>query len=1158
MHLVLLPAAAIAAAATAGPLSQPGPPTNGPFEHTLRVHALVGADVVTEPGQRLPDSTILIRDGIIEAVGPDVAVPAEARIWPAEDCVIYAGFIDPAITMETEHARHGATHWNARIHPEVDLGSRQAPLSEKNRAALRKAGYCTAAVYPENGILRGLGTITTLAAHDRDMVNCGGTPAMAAAFERGGWGEGGGPGSLMGSIALLRQTLSDARWYADAIVAAERRGLEAPSRRDDLDALDGVVSQHHPLLLDVRNAKEAMRAGALAAEMQVNLAILGSGDEYTDLAGIASLECPVIVPVKYPERPKLESIDAAIRVPLQTLQAWEQAPTNLRRLHNAGVRTCVTTTGLSTPGDVQKALRQAVQAGLGPDVAIAQLTTSPAAVLGIEDRAGRIATGMPAHLVVCSGDLFDNDTEIEETWVSGRRTDHEDDPLVSLAGSGVLTMADQTADASIDTTKKKLTLTLPGGEKAKVKKVDVTGHRVSAAVDGRLLGLTDWIRIAGVMRGDALVGRAVLPSGEVHPMRLTLKDDSTTPTDDAKTEDADTSIADAEDDEAPIDPIAGTWTGSIMLNPDFQPPIELVISRADDDSPEGTLRFMEQEMPLKNGVWDESARQLTFLGEGPGGGEMKLVATLDGDSGEGTASSSMGDAEFSIERESSGNADATTNTEKDDTPDLRWTGIPEQITFPLGARGRVRPVEAEDVRIEHATIWTADEAGIIPDGCLIVRNGKIDWVGPAAEAPEATNDSPRIVDGSGWHITPGLIDCHSHTGIDGGVNEFNEACTAEVGIGDVVAGDDMNWYRQLAGGLTAANQLHGSANPIGGRNSVVKIRWGRPARDFPVAGAPGGIKFALGENVKRSSGRYPDTRMGVEAFIRDRLQAAKDYAARLKLWEQHPDALAARELPPRRDFELETLAQILAGTRLIHCHSYRQDEILALLRTCEEFGITIGTLQHILEGYKVADDIARHGAGASSFSDWWAYKIEVMDAIPWNGAIMHDQGVVVSFNSDDGELATRMNDEAAKAVRFGGLPPEEAIKFVTLNPAIQLHIDGQTGSLKAGKDADFAVWNRDPLDSYSLCLQTWIDGAKYFDRQEDIDLAKRDSEERTRLIELVLHESLGEPPSPESESDEKTKAATASLRVNPYAEPADDHRGCCGIPAEHTHTEDLR
>ena len=456
----------------------------------------------------------------------------------------------------------------------------------------------------------------------------------------------------------------------------------------------------------------------------------------------------------------------------------------------------------------------------------------------------------------------------------------------------------------------------------------------------------------------------------------------------------------------------------------------------------------------------------------------------------------------------------------------------------------------QNVRIEHATLWTCGAHGLIEDGCIIVRDGKLGYVGPTNTAPRRGDE--RVIDATGMHISPGLIDCHSHTGISGGVNEFSTACTAQVGIGDVIAGDDMNWYRQLAGGLTAANQLHGSANPIGGRNSVVKLRWGQPARAFPVNDAPPGIKFALGENVKRSSGRYPDTRMGVESFVRDRFAAADHYAQSWDRWNALSDKQQLAEIPPRWDARLETLAEIIAGDRLIHCHSYRQDEILALLRTCEDYGIRIGTLQHILEGYKVADAIADHGAGASSFSDWWAYKVEVMDAIPWNGSIMHDVGVVVSFNSDDSELATRMNDEAAKAVRYGGVAPMEALKFVCLNPAKQLGIDRQTGSLETGKDADFAIWSHAPLNTYARCEQTWIDGAPYFTRSDDAAMAQRDSDDRRRLVELILSQSLGEPPDlPDAKLDKTVPASTHA--ANPYAQ-LDDHRGCCGIPAdEHDH-----
>lgn len=1126
----------MATATLAGPIDDPIAKPNGPFEHHHRCHALVGAAVVTEPGERIEQATIILRDGLIETIGVDVPIPADARLWPMQDRVIYAGFIEPAGSVDIETLPSGpGSHWAERIHPQVNIG-RGAGLggwSGSKSKPLRAAGYCVAAVYPENGILRGTGAITTIPETPSLAVTYGSTPALAAAFERSGWG-GSGPGSLMGSIALMRQTLTDAKWYAAACETAKRTGLEPPNRRDDLAALSPVVDGSRTLLLDVGDEKEAMRAGTLAHELGFKLALIGSGDEFKDIPGIASLNCPVIVPIAYPKRPTLDSIDAALRVPLRALQAWEQAPTSLRRLQQAGVTTCVTTQGLKKPADVHKALRQAIKAGLQPDAALAQITTEPAAMLGLGKQAGRVAPGMAAHLVVCDGDLFNEDTEILETWVSGHRHDHERDPMVTLTGRGTLTIGDTTADATLDTSKKKLTITLADDTKAKVKKVSLSGHRLTAAVDGRLLGGEHWLRLAGVVRGDRVVGRAVLPDGSSLPMQLVISDAG------SKEDDEEPSDTPNDTDEDTSPTLAGSWVGSIQLGSEFSAPIEIVVSQ-DNDALSGTLLMMEQEMPLGDATWDEDTGSLSFQGTDPNGNTYSIAASVDGDTIEGTATGPMGEAAFTVSRES----DAT-DSDAADEAELRWTGIPERIAYPLGARGRLDPVQPEDIRFDHATLWTAGDAGIIEDGCLIVRAGRIAYAGPMDGAPESTE---HTIDATGLHITPGLIDCHSHTGIDGGVNEFNEACTAEVGIGDVVAGDDMNWYRQLAGGLTGANQLHGSANPIGGRNSVVKLRWGQPARAFPNKSAPTGIKFALGENVKRSSGRYPDTRMGVEAFIRDRLAEARAYADRWGRWNALSAAEQSKQIPPRRDYELDTLAEILAGERLIHCHSYRQDEILALLRTCEDFGITIGTLQHILEGYKVADDIAAHGCGASSFSDWWAYKIEVMDAIPWNGAIMHDQGVVVSFNSDDGELATRMNDEAAKAVRFGGLPPEEAIKFVTLNPAIQLHIDDRTGSLEAGKDADFAVWNRDPLDSYSLCLQTWIDGARYFDRDEDAELAARDAQDRTRLVELVLHEGLGAPPeltSPEEAEDETTPAWAR----NPY-DTIDDHRGCCGIPAEH-------
>jgi len=425
-----------------------------------------------------------------------------------------------------------------------------------------------------------------------------------------------------------------------------------------------------------------------------------------------------------------------------------------------------------------------------------------------------------------------------------------------------------------------------------------------------------------------------------------------------------------------------------------------------------------------------------------------------------------------------------------------------EVVYPDGAFGRkTLPEQPENILVKGGYVWTSGPQGNLENTDILYTKGKVAKIGKNIAPPNGA----VVIDATGKHVTAGLIDCHSHTAISDGVNEAGRAISAEVRIGDVVDANDVAIYRELAGGLTVAHLLHGSANPIGGQNQVVKLRWGMLPDDMKFEGAPKSIKFALGENVKQSNWgdryttRYPQTRMGVEQIIRDEFSAARDYERKMEAAKNEPN-----KIPPRRDLELDAIVEILNGTRLVHSHSYRQDEILMLIRVADDFGFKVATFQHGLEGYKIAEAIAKHGAGVSTFSDWWAYKYEVIDAIPYNGALMHDVGVVVSYNSDSDELARRLNTEAAKAVKYGGLSEEEALKFVTINPAKQLRIDNRVGSIEVGKDADFVIWSGSPLSTYSVCEQTWIDGRRYFDRDEYRAMNAEILKERAVLIQKIL------------------------------------------------------
>ena len=1155
--MIRLAALAVCCAVSSLSLAQSVPPPDDIRSPEMRRDALINATVVTRPGEAIEGATVLLRDGLVEAVAVGLTPPAGYRVHDLSGHHVYPGFIDAGVNASAgsalDQARSGVgAHWNDRIVPQVSMRD-SGGLDSGQRKGLRQAGFTVVQLLPTDGIMRGRGAVVMTADRDRDRRTIV-DGMQVAAFETGGWG-GGYPGSQMGAIALLRQTLAESDWHRRAVErhATDPVGIDPPEQADALDALAPVIDGVVPMAFVCRDELEAVRAGRIVEEYGVRGVIVGSGTEFRRLDEIVATGMPVIVPLDYPDKPSVNDPYAADRVSLRDLLTWKHGPSNAARLLDRGATVALTSRGLSSPGSFHEAIRKAIKAGLPADEALACMTVRPARLLGIDSVAGTIAPGRLANLVVTDGEYFDDGSKIREVWVAGRRDRVKIEDRFPLAGEFDVMVAGEMLEdleASIDPTKNRLAI-------GPVKPEETTDEDGDESVEAD-------------EEGDA---------------------DETTPDDETET------MPDRKD------PVSGTWDCVIDVPNMGALPVTMTFVLAEDGSVSGGMssdmfaaelegRFdadsstLEIAMNMEQGQGPELTFQITGdriegTNEIMGGQTAKmtgskvgsLASDTDGEpaparktgrlrniklgshalgfAGDGGMFGLEGDVvgtgvviedrvvgslqtmdgryvPFELVPRVAEDPDPESDEEKSEGDDEEVESadapILASLPVPLGVYGRLEPAKARTVLVREADIWTCADEEVLEATDMLVRDGRIVAIGKGLEAPA----DAMVIEAAGLHLSPGLIDCHSHAGISGGVNEGGQTNTAEVRIADVINPDDIDWYRQLAGGLTAANQLHGSANPIGGQNSVVKLRWGGTIDDMRFDGAPGGIKFALGENVKRGGG-YPDTRMGVASFIEDAFQAARERQEAIARYEALPEDERARTLPPRPDFELDAVAEVLAGDRLIHCHSYRQDEILMLLRLCERYGVRIGTLQHILEGYKVADAIAAHGAGASSFSDWWAYKMEVMDAIPYSGSLMHDVGVVVSFNSDDDELATRMNDEAAKAIRWGGLPPMEALKFVTLNPARQLGIDDRVGSLEVGKDADFVLWSESPLSSYSRCLQTWIDGTLQYDHEE----AAANHAEHMQLRGRLLAEASGGEADSKSPEDGKGEEMRRGRRERP-------------------------
>ena len=970
---------------------------NGLRENKPAVFALVNARIVTQPGRVIERGTVLIRNGKIADVGSDVNLSDSARIIDLAGHTIYPGLIDAFAEAEITAPRPSSAYWNNNIHPERSVAAALPDLADQNKV-LREQGICAQLVAPQGLIIKGQSALVLTNSADGNESLLAGNVAqhlrLTVDRARRSNGVTRDPNSPMGAVALARQTLYDAGWFAAAWKAVKAdRTLPRPEMNSSLAALQPILNGQQVAIVDAPNERMFLNADRFAREFGLNIIVRGSGQEFRRLPSIAQTGRSILLPVNFPKAPNVETPEKALDANLQNLMAWDISPENPARLHAAGVRFAFTSFGLKKRGEFLNQVRIAVHRGLSPDVALAALTRVPAELFGVEDAVGSIERGKLASLIVTNGDLFSDETKIKETWVAGQRFQKQKTPGAEIAGGWKLVFGKNSVSIQV---------------------------KQEPSTNGR------------------------------YKYTATIKSD-------AKPTDADEkrSASQTLDHFTLVDTSVGGILDLESIGQTGIARFSFLLTTRDSDSATGII------------VLPDGTRQPLVA---------KRIADVD--------------------------SEQSNNDAKDEKADKHQPAS-FAVNYPLGAFGRTGiPNQPDAVLFKNVkVVWTSGPAGRLKETSVLVQNGKIKAIGKDL----ATPPSAIVVDATGMHLSPGIIDCHSHMATDGGVNESGQAITAEVRIGDFMNSDDITIYRQLAGGVTGSNILHGSANPIGGQNQVIKLRWGATGEGIKFKRAPAGIKFALGENVKQANWgdefttRYPQTRMGVEQIFRDEFQAAKEYAARHAAWQRDH-----RGLPPRRDLELDAIAEILDGKRWIHCHSYRQDEILALIRVLDDYGITIGTFQHILEGYKVADAMAKHGAMGSAFSDWWAYKFEVYDAIPFAGALMHHAGVVVSYNSDDRELGRHLNQEAAKAMKYGGLPPEDALKFVTLNPAKQLRIDQFTGSIEVGKDADLVLWNESPLSNYARPEQTWIDGRRYFDRSEDAEMRKQNAKMRATLIQKIL------------------------------------------------------
>lgn len=960
--------------------AQSNQPAVGLHRYNAGVHMFRNCTVVISPDKKIEDGVLIIRDGKIEHAGKRIAKPTDAVEHDLKGAWIYPGFIEsytsvglPEVKKRTSggnpqyHSnKKGSYYWNQAVNSEFDAATKVNVPNDK-ADAFRNGGFTSLHVVPKDGIFRGTSCVVNLKNDKRSnlILHTGTTSGIS--FDKGSSNQV-YPRSIMGAIALINQVLSESAWYKQARPEWLNGSREDEVKEDlSLQATYKFRDGGRPWLFDMGNANNVLRGEIIASANKLNAIYRTNGRDFHHLDQIASKKLNLIIPLHFPESPNLEDPADVNSVTLRQLREWELRPANPALLVGKGLKVAFTTHDLDNAGQALGKIRQAIRCGLKERDALAALTTTPADFLGIDSLVGSLEKGKFANFFVASGNIFENDFEIKETWVEGNRFVVVEDEIEDIRGEYLL---------HIDTSS--ITLKISGKSNASSASLFIGSD--TTEVKGKI----------SVNDGQVVMGFKPVDSLNFVGFKLAgLRRDKD---------------------------LFGTGT-------------------------DGDGNQVVWSASFKNGLDDKK---------------------------------------------------------KKERAEDEWKQV-SNITYPNRGYGWEKLPASEAVLIKNATVWTNTEEGVV-EGCdVLIKDGLIAGVGRGL-----TGGGAKEIDAKGKHVTPGIIDEHSHMAIQGGVNEGSHNVSAEVSIADVINPEDVNIYRQLAGGVTTSQLLHGSANPIGGQSAIIKLRWGRSAEEMKFAEAPGFIKFALGENVKQSNwgdkfrSRYPQSRTGVQQVYIDAFAAAKKYKSD---WTAFADG--GTGAGPRPDLQMDCLVEILDGKRHITCHSYRQSEINMLMKTSEQMGFKVNTFTHILEGYKVADKMKEYGVHASTFSDWWAYKYEVIDAIPHNASLLNEVGVNTMINSDDREMARRLNQEAAKAIKYGGASEEDALKMVTLNPAKALHIDKYVGSIAPKKHADIVIWDDHPLSVYAKVEKTFVDGICYYDSERDKKLREAIKKEKSELIAKI-------------------------------------------------------